>query len=100
MNVCSKFVGLKNFVGQSDECKVKIIRYGTIFEAGRFGKGRPDPAQISKEGLAKIRKGGSTEMVADDEEKEGPRNGSVKQGLALGPRYTGEWGALLAILEE
>jgi hypothetical protein len=70
-------------VGECRETKVEVVFDPGVLETLGLGNGGPDASQILDQGVAQVGQGRVSNVVADDEEEEGPclRPGFLRQYL-------------------
>jgi hypothetical protein len=63
---------LQDLVRERGKGKVKVVVDLGVFEPRGLGDGGPNPRQILDQGVAQVGQGRVADVVADDEEEEGP----------------------------
>jgi hypothetical protein len=82
VDLLQKPVGLENLVRKRGEGEVKVVVDLGVFEALGLGDGGPDPGQVLDQGVTEVGQRRVSDVVADDEEEEGP---CLRSGILSAP---------------
>lgn len=68
LDLGGELVGLEDLVREGGEGEVEVVLDARALEALRLGNGGPDLGEVLDQGIAEVREGRRSNVVADDEE--------------------------------